>query len=45
MLERAVRSNASGVRERRRTSLSEVVLARDEERRMHRPGTQSGHEH
>jgi adenylate kinase len=45
MLEHAVRSIAPSSRERRRTSLSEVVLARDEERRLHRPGTQSGHEH
>ncbi|KAH9001156.1 ADK-domain-containing protein [Lactarius akahatsu] len=45
MLEHAVRSIAPSLRERRKNSLSEVVLARDEERRMHRPGTQSGHDH
>ena len=46
MLEHAVRSiTAPSPRERRRTSLSEVVLTRDEGRLMHRPGTQSGHEH
>ncbi|KAH9063323.1 ADK-domain-containing protein [Lactarius vividus] len=45
MLEHAVRSIAPSLRERRKSSLSEVVLARDEERRMHRPGTQSGHGH
>ncbi|KAH9005275.1 adenylate kinase-domain-containing protein [Lactarius hatsudake] len=45
MLEHAVRSIAPSLRERRKSSLSEVVLARDEERRMHRPGTQSGHDH
>ncbi|KAH9079530.1 ADK-domain-containing protein [Lactarius deliciosus] len=43
--EHAVRSIAPSLRERRKSSLSEVVLARDEERRMHRPGTQSGHDH
>lgn len=45
MLEHAVRSIAPSPRERRKSSLSEVVLARDGERRMHRPGTQSGHDH
>ncbi|KAH9180667.1 ADK-domain-containing protein [Lactarius sanguifluus] len=45
VLEHAVRSVAPSLRERRKSSLSEVVLARDEERRMHRPGTQSGHDH
>lgn len=47
LLERAVRSTVPSLRERgeerRRTSLSEVVLARDEERRL--PGTQDAHEH
>ncbi|KAI9446344.1 ADK-domain-containing protein [Lactarius indigo] len=38
MLEHAVRSIAPSLRERRKSSLSEVVLARDEEHRMHRPG-------
>ena len=42
-LEHSVRTIVPSLRERR-TSLSEVVLARDEERRLHRPETQSGHE-
>jgi nucleoside-triphosphate--adenylate kinase len=41
-LENLVRTIAPSLRERR-TSLSEVVLARDEQR-LHRPETQSGHE-
>ena len=48
-LERAVRSTVPGLKERggdrRRTSLGEVVLARDEERRLHRPSTQDAREH
>lgn len=42
-LEHWVRTIAPSLRERR-TSLSEVVLARDEGRRLHSPETQSGHE-
>jgi len=48
LLEHAVRSIVPSLRERgeerRRTSLSEVVLARDEERRLHPPSTQDAHE-
>lgn len=48
-LERAVRSIVPGLKERggdrRRTSLGEVVLARDEERRLHRPSTRDAREH
>ena len=47
LLEHAVRSVVPGLRERgeerRRTSLSEVVLARDEERRL--PSTRDAREH
>lgn len=42
-LEHSVRTIVPSLRERR-TSLSEVVLGRGEERRLHRPETQSGHE-
>jgi len=49
LLERTVRSTMPCLKERggerRRTSLGEVVLARDEERRMHRPSTRDAREH
>lgn len=48
-LEHAVRSTVPSLKERgaerRRTTLGEVVLARDEERRMHRPSTRDAREH
>jgi len=49
LLEHAVRSAIPGLRERgeerRRTSLSEVVSARDEERHIHQPSTRDAPEH
>jgi len=48
-LERAVRSTVPSLRERggerRRTKLGEVVVARDEERRLHQPSTRDAREH
>lgn len=48
-LEHAVRSTVSNLRERgeerRRTSLSDVVIARDEERGLHHPSTREAREH
>ncbi|KAH9966781.1 ADK-domain-containing protein [Russula dissimulans] len=49
LLEHTVRSTIPGLRERgeerRRTSLSEVVSARDEERRIQQPSTRNASEH
>ncbi len=49
MLEHAVRSIAPSLRERseerKRASLSEALLGRNDERRLHRPRMQSGREH
>ena len=49
LLEHAVRSTVPSLKERggerRRTTLGKVVLARDEERRLHRPSTRDAREH